>query len=197
MAGAGGSQLGRSWRRFRRRPVGVQVIPVVVVIVLVVAISLAASGGSHPTATTTTTTAVLDSKVTPPDEASTSSAGVTAHTINVVFPVSNLSTLAANFGFAGDVEYDEQAKAINLFVKTINDAGGINGRKINAEIVDFDPTNEVGMRALCKQWTEGGASVFAVLDGIGTWTGDNQLCITQEGPHAAHQPVDDGDQLHR
>src|SRR5580658_7697584 len=184
MAGAGGSQLGRSWRRFRRRPVGIQVIPVVVVIVLVVAIALAAGGGSHPGASTTTTTST-PSKVTPPDEASTSSAGVTAHTINVVFPVSNLSSLAANFGFAGDVEYDEQTKAINLFVKTINDAGGINGRKINAEIVDFDPTSEVGMRALCKQWTEGPTTVFAVLDGIGTWTGDNQLCITQEG----HTPL--------
>ena len=41
------------------------------------------------------------------------------------------------------------------------------------------------MRALCKDWTEGGASVFAVLDGVGTWTGDNQLCITQEG----HTPL--------
>ena len=48
-------------------------------------------------------------------------------------------------------------------------------------IVNFDPTNEAAMRALCKQWTEGGPAVFAVLDGIGTWTGDNQLCITQEG----------------
>jgi len=185
MAGAGGGQLGRSWRRYRRRPAGVQAIPVVVVvIVLVLAIALAGSGGSHTPAPTSTTTAP-HSNVTPPDEASTSSAGVTAHTINVVFPVSNLSSLAANFGFAGDVEYDEQTKAINLFVNTINDAGGINGRKIHAEIVDFDPTSEVGMRALCKQWTEGGASVFAVLDGLGTWTGDNQLCITQEG----HTPL--------
>jgi hypothetical protein len=70
-------------------------------------------------------------------------------------------------------------------VKTINDDGGINGRKINAMIVDFDPTNEIAMRSLCKQWTEGGAQVFAVLDGLGTWTGDNQLCITQEG----HTPL--------
>ncbi|MGA2521438.1 MAG: ABC transporter substrate-binding protein, partial [Acidimicrobiales bacterium] len=57
----------------------------------------------------------------------------------------------------------------------------INGRKINPIIADFDPTNEAGMRALCKQWTEGSPPVFAVIDGIGAWTGDNELCVTQEG----------------
>ena len=41
------------------------------------------------------------------------------------------------------------------------------------------------MRALCKQWTEGSPAIFAVLDGVGTWTGDSQLCITQEG----HTPM--------
>ena len=37
------------------------------------------------------------------------------------------------------------------------------------------------MRALCKTWTEGSPAAFAVLDGLGDWTGDDQLCITQEG----------------
>ena len=37
------------------------------------------------------------------------------------------------------------------------------------------------MRSLCKTWTEGSPAVFAVLDGLGAWTGDNQLCMTQEG----------------
>ncbi len=41
------------------------------------------------------------------------------------------------------------------------------------------------MRGLCKDWTDGGSPAFAVLDGVGTWTGDNQLCITQEG----HTPL--------
>ena len=48
-------------------------------------------------------------------------------------------------------------------------------------ITTFDPTNETEMRALCKTWTEGSPAVFAVLDGLGDWTGDDQLCITQEG----------------
>jgi hypothetical protein len=103
------------------------------------------------------------------------------NTINVVFPVSNLASLASNFGFAGDTEFGAQPAAIHTYVNAINDAGGINGRKINPIIVHFDPTNEADMRALCKQWTEGSPPVFAVLDGIGAWNGDNELCITQEG----------------
>ena len=119
------------------------------------------------------------------DEASTSSVGVTSSTITVAFPISNLTALSSSLGFAGDIEYSEQTKAIDLFVDQINDHGGIHGRRIDPIIVNFDPTNEAAMRALCKQWTEGSGAVFAVLDGVGTWSGDNQLCITQEG----HTPL--------
>jgi hypothetical protein len=181
MAGPGSGRLGRSWRRFRRRPGSVQIVSVAVTVVLLVGIAYAVGAGSSskPGATTTTDTSAT------PVQASTSTAGVSAHSIRVVFPVSNLSSLAASFGFAGDIEYSEQSKGIKLFVKLINDAGGINGRKIIPEIVNFDPTNESQMRALCKDWTDGSSPAFAVLDGVGTWTGDNQLCITQEG----HTPL--------
>jgi len=180
MANPVGVQLRRSWRRFRRRPARVRAAILGVVLVIVVALSVGLGTSSHggPGATGSTTT-------TPPGQVSTSSAGVTAHTITVAFPVSNLDALGAKLGFATDIEYNEQSKAINLFVNQINDAGGINGRKIKPVIVNFDPTNEVAMRALCKQWTEGSGAVFAVLDGVGTWSGDNQLCITQEG----HTPL--------
>jgi hypothetical protein len=119
--------------------------------------------------------------ITPVTQASTSSRGVTSTEINVVFPVVNLQALSTELGFAGDVEYTEQGKAISLFVKHINGLGGINGRKINPIITFFDPTSESGMRALCKDWTEGSPAAFAVLDGVGAFSGDNQLCITQEG----------------
>ncbi|HEY2213765.1 MAG TPA: ABC transporter substrate-binding protein [Acidimicrobiales bacterium] len=118
---------------------------------------------------------------TPVDQASTSTRGVTNTKINVVFPVVNLQALSAQLGFAGDVEYTEQGKAIQLFVNHINAAGGINGRKINPIITFFDPTSESNMRALCKDWTEGSPAAFAVLDGVGAWSGDNELCVTQEG----------------
>jgi hypothetical protein len=117
----------------------------------------------------------------PVSKASTSTRGVTKSTINVVFPVVDLNSLAGQLGFAEDAEYGEQVKAIHLYVNQINDNGGINGRKINAVISTFDPTDEAGMRALCKDWTEGSPAAFAVLDGAGAWNGDNELCVTQEG----------------
>jgi hypothetical protein len=182
MASPGGGRLGRSWRRFRRQSEIVQIVSVATAVLLIVGIVVVAAVGpsSNSNGAAKTTKGARA-----PGQASTSTAGVTAHSIRVVLPVSNLSLLASSFGFAGDIEYSEQAKAIKLFVKLINDSGGIHGRKIDATIVNFDPTNETQMRSLCKDWTESGTPVFAVLDGVGTWTGDNQLCITQEG----HTPL--------
>jgi hypothetical protein len=123
--------------------------------------------------------------VTPPDQASASGRGVAGKEINVVFPVANLSSLAGSFGFAGDPEDAEQITAIKFYVDQINEAGGINGRTINPIIVNFDPANNATMQSLCQQWTQGNPAVFAVVDGIGTWTGDNQLCLTEQG----HTPL--------
>ena len=122
---------------------------------------------------------------TPVSDASTSSRGVTATTINVAFPVVSLTSLAGKLGFAEDLEYGEQSKAIDFFVKQINEHGGIDGRKINPIITYYDPTNDAQMRADCEQWTQGSPGVFAVIDGVGTWTGASQLCVTQQG----HTPL--------
>jgi hypothetical protein len=121
----------------------------------------------------------------PVTKASTSSRGVSAGAINVVFPVISFSSVTGEFEIESDAEYGEQIKAIHLFVNQINAAGGINGRKINPMIESFDPTNAAEQRSLCKQWTEGNPPVFAVLDGLGTWEQDNELCVTQEG----HTPM--------
>jgi Periplasmic binding protein len=184
MASTDGRRLLRSWRRFQRRPIGVRVATVVIVVVVIAGIAVAASSSSsskNPTAATLPPSAAQ----TALDQASTSSVGVTASTITVAFPVSNLDALSSTLGFAGDVEYSEQQKAINLFVSNVNQSGGINGRKIKADIVNIDPTNENDMRAVCKDFTEGSGAVFAVLDGIGSWTGTDQLCVTQVG----HTPM--------
>ena len=169
----------RWWGRGRRRPPGKgrRALPVVVMVVVtaVVAVTVDSAPGS---ASTSSSTAAAQRLL---DRASNSSRGVTATRINVVFPVSNLTNLASNFGFAGDAEFAAQDRAIHTYVNAANAHGGINGRKINPIIVPFDPTNETGMRALCKQWTQGSPAVFAVVDGLGSWTGDNELCITQEG----------------
>lgn len=175
----------RSWRRLRRRPAAAQVGVVVVALAVVgsVVYAVTAAGKASPPggASATSTVPLGTPSGVGVAQASTSSRGETATSINVAFPVSNLASLASNFGFVGDVEYGAQATAIRTFVDAINAGGGINGRKINPIIVDFDPTNEAAMRALCKQWTEGNPPVFAVIDGVGAWTGDNQLCVTQEG----------------
>lgn len=154
-------------------------VTVGVVLVGTVLWVVSAPSSASPAATSTTPTTVGSG--TAVDRASTSSRGVTAHTINVVFPVVSLNSLAGQEGFAEDAEYGEQQKAIDFYVGLINRSGGINGRKINPIITTFDPTNEAVMRADCKTWTEGSPAAFAVLDGIGAWTGDDELCITQEG----------------
>jgi hypothetical protein len=164
--------LGRSWRRLRRRPLPMQLRTAVIVLGVVLGVVLwlvlAPSAGAAESPT-------------PVSQASTSTRGVTAKAVNVVFPVVAINSEAGQLGFAEDKEYNEQAYAIRLYVNQINAAGGIHGRKINPIIVSYDPANATEMRSLCQQWTQGNPPVFAVIDGIGTWTGDNELCVTQEG----------------
>lgn len=154
----------------------------VVVSAVIVGTAACGAASSSPPATNSGSTAQASGTApSAVSTASTSSRGVSKNNINVVFPVVSLNSLAGREGFAEDAEFGEQTKAIKLFVKQVNDTGGIHGRKIIPIITSFDPTNETEMRALCKTWTEGSPPVFAVLDGLGDWTGDDELCITQEG----------------
>ncbi|HWF16878.1 MAG TPA: ABC transporter substrate-binding protein [Acidimicrobiales bacterium] len=179
--------IGRSWRRLRRRPRAMQIrtalIVVAIVVGLVAWLTFAPSGtpGGSGAAGAAEVTSASNSTATPVSQASTSNRGVSKTSINVVFPVVAINSLAGKEGFAQDKEYNEQIPAINLYVNQINKSGGINGRKINPIIEQFDPTSDANMQALCRQWTEGSPPVFAVLDGIGTWLGDNQLCVAQQG----------------
>jgi Periplasmic binding protein len=178
--------LGRSWRRLRRRPRATQLRTALIIIAIVVGLVawlVLAPAGTPGGSSSAGAAEVASSstKATPVTQASTSTRGVTATSINVVFPVVAINSLAGKEGFAEDKEYNEQIPAIHLYVNKINKAGGINGRKINPIIVQFDPTNDANMQSLCRQWTQGSPAVFAVIDGIGTWEGDNQLCVAQQG----------------
>jgi hypothetical protein len=181
--------LGRSWRRLRRRPRATQVRTALIIIAIVVGLvawlvlapSGTPGGSGSAGAAEVPEHASSSTSATPVTAASTSSRGVTATSINVVFPVVAINSLAGQEGFAEDKEYNEQIPAIHLFVNQINDSGGINGRKINPIITQFDPTNDANMQSLCQQWTQGSPAVFAVIDGIGTWQGDDQLCVAQQG----------------
>ncbi len=183
MASSASVTLRRFWRRFRSRPTGTQVGVLVVVVALIggaaYGISAASSSGSNSNAAGLGGAGSPTPGV-PVTQASTSARGIGGNSITVVFPTVNLTALSAQEGFAGDTEYQQVTPAINTFVNDINDRGGINGRRIKPMIVPFDPTSEADMRAKCKDWTEG-TPVFAVVEGVGAWTGDNQLCITQEG----------------
>jgi hypothetical protein len=183
--------VGRSWRRLRRRPPAMQVRTAVIVVAVVVGLVLwlafapsgspggaGAAGAAVVASAAGSTTAAAP---TPPSQASTSARGVSATAVNVAFPVVAINSLAGREGFAQDKEYNEQIAAITLYVQQINRAGGIDGRRINPIISQFDPTNDASTQALCRQWTEGSPPVFAVVDGIGTWEGANQLCVTQQG----------------
>lgn len=178
---ARGGPVLRAWRRMRRRSPLVQALTVLVVLAVVGAVVYAVSSSKAAPPSATTSPVKLTPSGVGVDQASTSSRGVVGNTINVAFPVANLSALSGNLGFAGDAEDAQQARAIHTFVNAVNADGGINGRKINPIIANFDPTNQAAMLALCKQWTQGSPPVFAVLDGVGSYSGDDELCVTQQG----------------
>jgi ABC-type branched-subunit amino acid transport system substrate-binding protein len=104
--------------------------------------------------------------------------GVTKDSVTIVFPVIDLSAAGQAVGLQG-LSDEKDPQGIRTYVKEINDAGGIHGRRIRARIEKFNPLDPADMRAKCKDWTTSGG-VFAVVD-TGKWYDDNQLCITEEG----------------
>ena len=127
--------LGRSWRRLRRRPRATQLRTALIIIAIVVGLVawlvLAPAGTPGGAGTAGAAEVASSTTATAPSQASTSTRGITATSINVVFPVVAINSLAGKEGFAQDKEYNEQIPAIHLYVDQINNAGGINGRKIN------------------------------------------------------------------
>jgi Periplasmic binding protein len=174
----------RAIHRFSRRSTATKIrvlLTLATAIVVVVGSVVLASGSSKNTSANPLGLSGGHLAYTPVTRASTSTRGIVGNEINVVFPIVSLSSLAGQEDLDSSKEFGDQDQAIDLYVGLINKSGGINGRKINPIIVGFDPTNELDMRALCKQWTEGSPAAFAVLDGIGVWQDQDQLCITQEG----------------
>src|SRR5439155_15265343 len=103
--------------------------------------------------------------------------GVSPTSIKVVFPWANLSTVQQAFAFTSSSEDD--VTSIHTFVDDVNARGGVNCRKIDPEIVSYDPTSDSDMKAKCRQWTKD-ESVFAVIDTY-AWHDDNQLCVAKDG----------------
>jgi hypothetical protein len=182
--------LGRGTRRFLRRSTAMKIRMLVILVMalaVVIGYVVLAPGSSIKQIAGVNAKSYGDhhGSFTPVTDASATTRGIVNNEINVIFPVVSLSSLTGQEGLAMDKENGQQDQAINLYVNDINKEGGINGRRINAMIVPFDPANEAEMRGLCKQWTEGSPAAFAVLDGIGAWQDEDELCITQEG----HTPM--------
>jgi branched-chain amino acid transport system substrate-binding protein len=175
--GGVGVAVRRGWRNVRSQNVAVQIVATVVALALVMGVVglvvvILPSGGSS-----SSSGGGNEGESTGAKQASTSARGVTKDAITVVFPIIDLSAISNATGLGGTDEKSDQA--IETFVGEINDGGGINGRKIDAKIEKFNPYDEADMRAKCKDWTQS-SKVFAVVEGIGAWTGLNQLCLTQE-----------------
>src|SRR5262245_42485092 len=172
-----GVTLRRGWRRFREQPGWVQGGAAQLVVVIIaaaagLAVSLGGGGGDGDDGGPTAETGG------PPRTAEPSTDGVTDDSITVVFPVIDVAAAGRAVGLEGGSEEDD-AEGVETYVDEINDAGGINGRMIDARIEKFNPLDPESMRSLCKDWTESG-DVFAVVD-TGKWYDAQQLCITQEG----------------
>jgi ABC-type branched-subunit amino acid transport system substrate-binding protein len=160
--------------------VGVVVLALVVAIIAVAASSGGSSKAKNVAAGTSTTLASASSTTAATVQGSTR--GVTATAINVVFPIIDLAAIANSSGFSGGADESYQ-EAIKTYVGQINAAGGINGRKINAQVVTFNPLDDADMRSKCLAWTKD-QQVFAVVDAA-AWHDVHQLCVTQEG----HTPL--------
>ena len=175
-----GVAVRRGWRRLGERGPWLQAVAVLVAVAVIggaVAGVLIASGGGSSSSGFGASGPALPADKIPP-----STAGVTAKSVEIVFPVINLSAAGAAVGLQG-LSDEKDPDGIRAMVDAANAAGGFHGRTIKADIVQFDPLQPSEMRALCKDWTTSG-HVFAVVD-TGKWYDANQLCITQEG----HTPL--------
>ncbi len=105
-----------------------------------------------------------------------------------------------------------QMKAIKLALKEINDAGGVNGRKIDLRVVDNQSTNPGALAALQKaveqenilalMSTQYSTQVFATADaiknyGIPTIIGATNVNLTRQGNPWLFRRSDDSVDRHR
>ncbi len=104
--------------------------------------------------------------------------GVTPTSVKVVFPWFDLTQYTSVSGTTTNEPLEAGPAAISAFVNYVNANGGLDGRKIDAQIEEFNPLNETDMRAKCREWAQDD-KVFAVVDSS-AWHSDHQLCLTED-----------------
>lgn len=131
----------------------------------------AASGPAPGTAPSAVGTGVSPSG----EQLGASDVGVTAEDIKVAVMVPNLGGFAGA-GFA--VDLGDSRASFGAFFRELNESGGINGRRVTASYIDFDPLNDSSMRAACLQATED-EKVFATFN-VNGFYGPGVLCVSEE-----------------
>ena len=101
--------------------------------------------------------------------------GVTAKTIKLGVAEPDFSCFSA---FVDQIRTNQKA-VFQAYVNGINNAGGINGRKVVMDFKEFCPVPGTGVQAstLCTAFTDDD-HVFAVVGTLSDFTGDTQECIT-------------------
>jgi hypothetical protein len=135
-------------------------------------------GATTGTRTSTSPTGSTGSTPDPSRTLTASDRGVTPTTVKVVFPWFDIAAYTSVSGTTTEEPLESGPDAIKAFVGYINANGGLDGRRIDAQIENFNPLNEPDMRARCRRWAEDD-KVFAVIDSS-AWHSDHQLCITED-----------------
>jgi ABC-type branched-subunit amino acid transport system substrate-binding protein len=151
---------------------GAMVRPVAAAMVLLVVAAACGSTSSKGSGTT------APSATLPANLPTTLGTGVTANTIKIGVVAPDFKCFQA---FVDQIRTNEK-NVWQAYFDGINNAGGINGRKVVMDFKQYCPVPGTGVQAstLCTAFTDDD-HVFAVMGTLADFSGDTQGCIT--GPH--------------
>ncbi|MFA5890895.1 MAG: ABC transporter substrate-binding protein [Actinomycetota bacterium] len=103
--------------------------------------------------------------------------------------------LGASIGMSWAATLQEPMVYVQPFVDEINSRGGINGRKLNVELIEYQTVSFDDMQAACVRAAED-MKVFGAITGVGFW-GDGEVCLgTKQIPTLTYNSAS-ADQLYR
>ncbi|MFN8028077.1 MAG: ABC transporter substrate-binding protein [Acidimicrobiia bacterium] len=112
--------------------------------------------------------------------------GVTDTTIKVGFPTIDFEKLKA---LGVKIDRGDEQKIVDALIAGVNSRGGINGRKLEGEVVKFDISQPASTEASCIQLTEDD-KVFAVLGGYGNLAASANKCVADHKVALVLESVD-------
>jgi hypothetical protein len=147
------------------------------VFVVVGAMVLVACGGGDDDSTATKSTSNSESTTAKSSASGDAAPGVSANSIKVVVSLVDFECIK---DFVDDVRLDQE-KIYGAYFKDINDAGGINGRKIEPVYKTYCPIPgaQPSSLGICTSAAED-ENAFAVMGVFVDFTGDAQLCVTRD-----------------